>query len=86
MEDDKWHNREINDVEMALLYKDFPNQWLLFEVLEINENRRPVLFKLIDRGNNKEDILDLIMENENWDSTKKHIILFADPDKPCDLE
>ena len=70
---------------MSLVYRDFPNQWLLFEVLKINQKGRPVLFKLVFRSNKKEDILDLIMENEDWDSDKKHIILFADPEKPCDL-
>ena len=85
MQDNKWLDKEIKDVEMSMVYKDFPGHWLLFEVLSTNESMRPVLFRLVFWSMNKEDIHDMMMENEDWDTAKKHILLFADPEKPCDL-
>ena len=80
-----WTNRVIKDVEMSDVYKDFSNQWLLFEVLSTNRENRPVSFNLLLGSYEKDDLHEYIMENEIGNKETRLIILYADPDKPCEI-
>ena len=80
---DYWSNKVINAKEVAKLYNDKPHEWLLLEVLKTSENNRAELFKLLANSKNKEDLREYVMEDKNWNSTRKYILVYADPEKVC---
>jgi len=68
---------------MSEVYKDFPEQWLLMDVLSYDDEGRPLSFKLLFWSKLKDELHEFIMENETED--KKYLLLYADPEKPCEL-
>lgn len=74
----------INVKDVARLYNDKTGNWLLLEVIRIGENGKAEEFKLIAYDRKKENLYEL-MEEENWDWDKKYIFVFADPDTLCEF-
>ncbi|MCF6360147.1 MAG: hypothetical protein L3J29_05215 [Cyclobacteriaceae bacterium] len=74
----------INAKDVAKLYNEKINQWLLLEVIKTGKNRRAEEFKLIAFDKSKEKVKAL-MEDDNWDWNKKYIFVFADPDSLCEI-
>ena len=85
MVDDQWKGRKINAAEVAQLYHEIPHQWMLLEVLS-TKNGKAEWFYLLKHAKDKEELYDYLMdEDENWDSTKKYIFVYADPDDICKI-
>lgn len=82
---DYWNNKVINAKEVAKLYNDKPREWLLLEVLKTGKNNRAELFKLLANSKNKEELHEYVMEDKNWNSNKKYIFVYTDPDKICEV-
>ncbi len=80
-----WTNRVIDATEAAGLYEQNPEFWLLLDVLEVGPNGRASKFKLLAKSEDKEDLYDYLMEDDEWNWDKKYIFVFSDPDKQCDL-
>lgn len=74
----------INVKDVARLYNDKTGNWLLLEVIRIGENGKAEEFKLIAYDRKKENLHEL-MEEDNWDWDKKYIFVFADPDTLCEF-
>ena len=74
----------INVKDVARLYNDKTGNWLLLEVIRIGENGKVEEFKLIAYDRKKENLYEL-MEEDNWDWDKKYIFVFADPDTLCEF-
>jgi hypothetical protein len=74
----------IDAKDVARLYSDKLGQWLLLEVIEMGKNGKAEKFRLIAHDSNKERLKDL-MEEDDWDWSKKYIFVFADPDKLCEI-
>jgi len=74
----------INAKDVAQLYHEKSNNWLLLEVVKMGKNKKAEEFKLIAFDKTKEALHEL-MEDDNWDWTKKYIFVFADPDSLCEL-
>ena len=71
---------------MAQVYSSIPNEWLLLEILETNENGRAVKLKLVKNAKDKEDLYDYLMDElEDWDWSKNFIFVYSDPEKQCDF-
>ena len=74
----------IKSKDVAQLYNDKVDHWLLLEVIKMGSNGKAEEFKLIAFDRKKEQLYEL-MEDENWDWSKKYIFVFADPNSLCDL-
>jgi hypothetical protein len=74
----------INARDVATLYNEKINQWLLLEVIKMGKNRRAEEFKLIAYSKSKEKLKEL-MEDDDWDWDKKYIFVFADPNTLCKI-
>jgi hypothetical protein len=74
----------IDAKDVAQLYSDKLGQWLLLEVIRMGKNGKAEKFKLVAYDYNKERLKDL-MEEDDWDWSKKYIFVFADPDKLCEI-
>jgi len=82
---DSWQNRVITAAEVAELYNSYPEHWLLLEVLETAPSGRASKFKLLAHDKSKDALYDYLMEDENWDWSKKYIMVFADPNYQCEI-
>lgn len=76
---------EIELPEIPHLYRRYAGQWLLLEVVATNAGGKPLRFRLLGRAPEKSALHEMIMDDEYWDWQKKYLIVFADPDKPCDI-
>ncbi|MCF6351517.1 MAG: hypothetical protein L3J06_00760 [Cyclobacteriaceae bacterium] len=74
----------INAKDVAKLYNNKINQWLLLEVIKMGKNRRAEEFKLVAFDKNKEK-LKALMEDDDWDWDKKYMFVFADPNSLCEI-
>lgn len=74
----------INATDVAKLYNEKINQWLLLEVIKMGKNRKAEKFKLIAFDKSKEN-LKVLMEDDDWDWDKKYIFVFADPNSICEI-
>jgi len=74
----------IKAKEVAALYNDLTGQWLLLEVIEVNDNGKVNKFRLIANNKDKEQLYEL-MEYEDWDWDKKYLFVFADPNSLCEI-
>ncbi len=81
----KWKGKVITDKEVAELYNTYPEQWLLLEVLETGPSGRASKFKLLTHSEHKDALYDFLMEDENWDWSKKYIMVYADPNYQCEI-
>ena len=73
-----------NAADVAKLYNEKINQWLLLEVIKMGKNRKAEEFKLIAFNKSKEKLKEL-MEDDDWDWNKKYIFVFADPNSLCEI-
>ncbi|MCB0650980.1 MAG: hypothetical protein KDC85_06870 [Saprospiraceae bacterium] len=80
-----WRDRIIDAAEVAQMYEDNPGVWLLLDVLETGPNGRASKFRLLAQAKDKNDLYDILMEDEAWSWDKKYIFVYSDPDKHCDL-
>ncbi len=82
---DKWKDRIITAAEVAELYNSYPGHWLLLEVLETGPSGRASKFKLLAHAEHKDALYDFLMEDEDWDWSKKYIMVYADPNYQCEI-
>jgi len=80
-----WKDKIIRADEVADLYNDTLGEWLLLEVLKFGPNGKAELFKLLMHAAEKEQLHDYMMDDEDWSWDKKYILVFADPEKTCDI-
>ncbi|HFA49846.1 MAG TPA: hypothetical protein ENJ95_12635 [Bacteroidetes bacterium] len=72
--------------EMAQLYQDLPNEWLLLEILKTNEQGRAEKLKLLKHAKDKDELYDYLMdETEDWSFDNNYIFVYSDPEKECEL-
>ncbi len=72
--------------EMAQLYNAKPDEWLLLEILETNEQGRAEKLKLLKSAKDKDDLYDFLMDEvEDWTWDKNYIFVYSDPGKECEL-
>ena len=72
--------------EMAQLYNDLPNEWLLLEILQTNQQGRAEQLRLLKHAKNKDELYDYLMdEAEDWNWDKNYIFVYSDPEKECKL-
>ncbi|HEY4491885.1 MAG TPA: hypothetical protein VI958_07770 [Acidobacteriota bacterium] len=83
--DQKWLDKSIPLQDLPGLYHDFAHKWLLLEILDRNGNGNPKLLRLISFAEEKEKLRDYVMEDEKWDWGKRYVMVFADPEQPCDI-
>ena len=74
----------INATDVAKLYNEKINQWLLLEVIKMGKNRKAEQFKLMAFDKSKEKLKEL-MEDDDWNWDKKYIFVFADPNSLCEI-
>lgn len=74
----------INVNDVAKLYNEKINQWLLLEVIKMGKNGKAEEFKLVAFNKSKEK-LKVLMEDDDWDWNKKYIFVFADPNSLCEI-
>ncbi|RMD95595.1 MAG: hypothetical protein D6813_00070 [Calditrichaeota bacterium] len=72
--------------DIPQLYLEQAGEWLLLEVLETNAKNEPIKFRLLAHNPDKYILHDFILEDDHWDWSKKYLLVFADPNKPCTLE
>ncbi|MCI0443724.1 hypothetical protein L0152_10955 [bacterium] len=82
----KWIQKVIDRSQLAQLYSDHAGKWLLLEIMERNGNDHPKKFKLISLDSDKEKLHEYLLEDESWDWSKKYLMIFADPEKPCTIK
>ncbi len=74
----------ISAKEVARLYNDLTGQWLLLELIKVDEKGKAEKFRLVANHLDKDELYKL-MESENWDWDKKYLFVFADPDSLCEI-
>jgi hypothetical protein len=69
---------EYSAHEMAHLYQEHPNEWLLLEVLATNEAGRAERLKLLKHSKDKNDLYDFLMDEvKDWELEKEfHFCIF----------
>lgn len=75
----------INAKQVAQLYNDLSQNWLLLEVLKMGANKKAEEFKLIAYNKSKDKLKEL-MEDDDWDWDKKYIFVYADPNGICEID
>ena len=80
---EEWKNKVIYANEVARLYAALPYEWLLLHVLKNGLNGKAEEFALISHSKVKDDLYDIIMEEES--DKKNMIFVFADPDGICEI-
>ena len=79
----EWEDRVIYAKEVAKLYGELPREWLLLDVLKKGENGKAEEFQLIAHSPNKDDLYEIVMEDEN--DKRNLIFVFADPEGLCEI-
>lgn len=74
---------EVSDIQK--LYVRHSGEWLLLEVTERNEFDQPIRLRLIAASPDKETLRELVLEDDLWDWSRRYLMVFADPDKPCTI-
>lgn len=78
--------RETIDVsDVRKLFLQHAGRWLLLEIAKRNGNGKPVKLRLIASDPDKERLRELILEDDSWDWSRRYLIVFADPEKPCTI-
>ena len=78
--------QEYSASEMAQLYQDLPNVWLLLEVLQTNPSGRAERLKLLKYAKDKNELYEYLLdEDPHWEWNKNYIFVFSDPEKACEL-
>ena len=81
----EWLRKILNLKDIAQLYIEKSDNWLLLEVLETNSSNEPTKFGLLAFSPDKNKLHDYVSEDESWDWSKKYLMVFADPTKPCTI-
>jgi hypothetical protein len=77
---------EYSAHEMAHLYQEHPNEWLLLEVLATNEAGRAERLKLLKHSKDKNDLYDFLMDEvKDWSWKRNFIFVYSNPEKECEL-
>ena len=79
-------NQHMELRDLPALYQEHAGKWLLLEVVERNGNGNPSKLKLISLDKEKEKLRDYVLEDETWDWSRRYVIVFADPEKPCTIK
>lgn len=79
----KEDNQVIDREGVTKIYLEKAKEWLLFKIIESDQENNPTKFRLIYHNPNKEDLLDSLEDDKEWNWQKRYLILFADPTKPC---
>jgi len=74
----------ISAKEVARLYNDLTGQWLLLEVIKVDNKGKAEKFKLIAYDRDKDQLYKL-MDSDEWDWNKKYLFVFADPNNLCEI-
>ncbi len=74
----------ISAKEVARLYNDLTGQWLLLEVIKVDNKGKAEKFKLIAYDLDKDQLYKL-MDSDEWDWNKKYLFVFADPNNLCEI-
>lgn len=77
--------REIGLKEISRLYEETAGDWLLLEILETNAAGTPIRMRVLAHSPNKDDLHELMMEQDDWDWSKRYLIVYSDPTKPCEI-
>lgn len=80
-----WTQKEIFLHDLGQLYQDLAGEWLLLEILEGIEKKLPTKFCLHAHSQDKDKLREFMMEHEDWDWSRKFLIVQADPEKPCEI-
>ena len=80
-----WKDEVINAKDVARLYSEKLGEWLLIEVIKMGKNGKAELFKLLKHSEDKDQLHEYLLDDEKWNWDKKYIIIFADPEKVCEL-
>lgn len=77
---------EYDDHEMAQLYNQLPDTWLLLEVIQRSATGKPTRLKLLKTAKDKNTLYDYLFEEaENWNWDKDYIFVFSDPTRTCPI-
>ena len=79
-----WKNKSIHAREVAQLYGDLKDEWLLLDVLQRGRNGKAEEFVLIAHSKEKDDLYEFIME-EAGEMDGNFIFVFADPEGVCEV-
>jgi hypothetical protein len=74
----------ISAKEVARLYNDLIGQWLLLEVIKMDNKGKAEKFKLVANDIEKIRLYEL-MDSDEWDWDKKYLFVFADPNNLCEI-
>ena len=74
----------ISAKEVARLYNDLTGQWLLLEVIKVDNKGKAEKFKLVAYDRDKDPLYKL-MDSDEWDWNKKYLFVFADPNNLCEI-
>ncbi|MBI4456626.1 MAG: hypothetical protein HY644_12100 [Acidobacteria bacterium] len=81
-----WTGKDISLQELARLYQSLAGEWLLLEVVDDGEEKRPAKFRLHAHHVEKDRLRDYMLENDDWGWHRKYLFVLADPGKPCDID
>jgi hypothetical protein len=80
-----WTEKEIHLEDLGQLYEQFAGEWLLLEILEGN-GRTPTLLRLHGHHSDKNKLHDWMAEHDNWDWSRRYVLVEANPKKPCTVQ
>jgi len=81
----KWKNKILGLKELSEMYLEEAGNWVLLEILGYDSRGQANRVRVVELHSDKEALLDYMMEHdEEWDWTKKYVIVKADP-KLCTL-
>jgi len=82
----KWLKKVLTLKDIAQLYVEKRDQWLLLEIVASNPENQPTQFRLLAFSSDKDELHEYISEDDSWDWSKKYLMVMADPNKPCTIE
>ncbi|MEE9371884.1 MAG: hypothetical protein V3V00_02425 [Saprospiraceae bacterium] len=71
--------------EIIQLHSVMPGFWLLLEILQYDKWGKAKLLKMISFSSDKNELLELLMEDEDWCWDKKYIFVYTDSDS-CEIK
>ncbi|MDQ7052518.1 MAG: hypothetical protein Q9P14_06370 [candidate division KSB1 bacterium] len=83
--DSAFVGREIRLKEISRLYEETAGDWLLLEILETNATGTPIRLRVLAQSSDKDELHELMMEQDDWDWSKRYLIVYSDPSRPCEI-
>jgi len=83
--DSEFVGREIRLKEISRLYEETAGDWLLLEILETNAAGTPIRLRVLAQSRDKDELHELMMEQDDWDWSKRYLIVYSDPTRPCEI-